>query len=45
MKPLLKEITKPVNLVLNSDIRAVERAEFDQQVYPVNLEKSTFHLS
>ncbi|KAL8528432.1 hypothetical protein ACS0TY_006022 [Phlomoides rotata] len=32
MKPPVKEITKPVDLVLKSDTRAVERAEFDHQV-------------
>ncbi|XP_060194815.1 microtubule-destabilizing protein 60-like isoform X1 [Lycium barbarum] len=31
-KPLVKEITRPVDLVLHSDIRAVERSEFDHQV-------------
>ncbi|XP_076959812.1 microtubule-destabilizing protein 60-like [Bidens hawaiensis] len=31
-KPPVKEITRPVDLVLHSDMRAVERAEFDQQV-------------
>ncbi|KZV42764.1 hypothetical protein F511_07461 [Dorcoceras hygrometricum] len=32
MKPPVKENTRPVNLVLHSDIRAEERAEFDHQV-------------
>ncbi|CAL5367675.1 unnamed protein product [Camellia sinensis] len=32
VKPAVKEITRPVDLVLHSDVRAVERAEFDQQV-------------
>ncbi|KAI3726149.1 hypothetical protein L1987_65946 [Smallanthus sonchifolius] len=32
VKPPVKEITKPVDLVLHSDVRAVERAEFDNQV-------------
>ncbi|WCJ25620.1 TPX2 (targeting protein for Xklp2) protein family [Euphorbia peplus] len=32
IKPPVKESTRPVDLVLNSDIRAVERADFDQQV-------------
>lgn len=32
VKPPVKESTKPVDLVLHSDVRAVERAEFDQQV-------------
>ncbi|XP_010551817.1 PREDICTED: uncharacterized protein LOC104822338 [Tarenaya hassleriana] len=32
MKPPVKEITKPVDLKLHSDIRAAERAEFDHQV-------------
>lgn len=32
MKPPVKDITRPVDLVLHSDIRAVERAEFDNQV-------------
>ncbi|CAN4081679.1 unnamed protein product [Withania somnifera] len=31
-KPPVKEITRPVDLVLHSDIRAVERSEFDHQV-------------
>ncbi|XP_016471403.2 microtubule-destabilizing protein 60-like [Nicotiana tabacum] len=31
-KPPVKESTRPVDLVLHSDIRAVERAEFDHQV-------------
>ncbi|XP_019244548.1 PREDICTED: uncharacterized protein LOC109224415 isoform X2 [Nicotiana attenuata] len=31
-KPPVKECTRPVDLVLHSDIRAVERAEFDHQV-------------
>ncbi|XP_073018883.1 microtubule-destabilizing protein 60-like [Primulina eburnea] len=32
VKPPAKENTRPVNLVLHSDIRAEERAEFDHQV-------------
>ncbi|KAF5934067.1 hypothetical protein HYC85_030238 [Camellia sinensis] len=32
VKPAVKEITRPVDLVLHSDVRAVKRAEFDQQV-------------
>ncbi|KAI7736948.1 hypothetical protein M8C21_019211 [Ambrosia artemisiifolia] len=32
VKPPVKESTKPVDLVLHSDVRAVERAEFDHQV-------------
>ncbi|KAF6135180.1 hypothetical protein GIB67_035251 [Kingdonia uniflora] len=32
VKPSVKEITKPIDLKLHSDIRAVERAEFDHQV-------------
>ncbi|KAK9061770.1 hypothetical protein SSX86_018953 [Deinandra increscens subsp. villosa] len=31
-RPPVKEITRPVDLVLRSDMRAVERAEFDHQV-------------
>ncbi|KAK4347807.1 hypothetical protein RND71_034146 [Anisodus tanguticus] len=31
-KPPVKESTRPVDLMLHSDIRAVERAEFDHQV-------------
>ncbi|KAK4360719.1 hypothetical protein RND71_019671 [Anisodus tanguticus] len=31
-KPPVKESTRPVDLVMHSDIRAVERAEFDHQV-------------
>ncbi|KAK9118961.1 hypothetical protein Scep_017054 [Stephania cephalantha] len=37
-KPPVKESTRPVDLKLHSDIRAVERAEFDQYV----VEKSHF---
>ncbi|XP_038889743.1 uncharacterized protein LOC120079582 isoform X2 [Benincasa hispida] len=32
VKPPVKEITIPVDLVLHSDVRAIERAEFDHQV-------------
>ncbi|KAM3230181.1 hypothetical protein ACQJBY_060772 [Aegilops geniculata] len=32
IKPPVKERTEPVDLVLHSDVRAVERAEFDQYV-------------
>ncbi|CAM0871974.1 unnamed protein product [Alopecurus aequalis] len=32
IKPPVKERTEPVDLVLHSDVRAVERAGFDQQV-------------
>ncbi|XP_058081564.1 microtubule-destabilizing protein 60-like [Magnolia sinica] len=32
VKPPVKESTKPVDLKLHSDLRAVERAEFDNQV-------------
>ncbi|CAA3004347.1 Hypothetical predicted protein [Olea europaea subsp. europaea] len=32
VKPLVKDNTRPVDLMLHSDIRAVERAEFDHQV-------------
>ncbi|GMH15699.1 hypothetical protein Nepgr_017540 [Nepenthes gracilis] len=32
IKPLVKESTKPIDLKLHTDIRAVERAEFDNQV-------------
>ncbi|CAL5335348.1 unnamed protein product [Camellia sinensis] len=32
IKPAVKEITRPVDLVLHSDVRAMECAEFDQQV-------------
>lgn len=32
-KPPVKESTKPVDLVLHSDVRAVERIDFDKQVY------------
>lgn len=31
-RPPVKEKTMPVDLVLHSDMRAVERAEFDQQL-------------
>ncbi|XP_044983765.1 translation initiation factor IF-2-like [Hordeum vulgare subsp. vulgare] len=32
IKPPVKERTEPVDLVLHSDVRAIERAEFDQYV-------------
>ncbi|XP_059670457.1 microtubule-destabilizing protein 60-like isoform X2 [Cornus florida] len=32
MKPPVKEITRPIDLMMHSDLRAQERAEFDQQV-------------
>ncbi|KAG8659609.1 uncharacterized protein LOC110608704 [Manihot esculenta] len=32
IKPRVKENTRPIDLMLHSDTRAVERAEFDQQV-------------
>ena len=32
VKPTIKERTEPIDLVLHSDIRALERAEFDQHV-------------
>lgn len=32
VKPPVKENTRPVDLVLQSDIRAVDRSEFDHQV-------------
>ncbi|XP_047165723.1 uncharacterized protein LOC124834934 [Vigna umbellata] len=32
LKPIVKEITRPIDLKLHSDIRAIDRAEFDQQV-------------
>jgi hypothetical protein len=32
VKPHWKDITRPVDLTLHSDVRAVERAEFDYQV-------------
>ncbi|CAN1187601.1 Microtubule-destabilizing protein 60 [Linum perenne] len=32
VKPPVKEATSPIDLVLHSDVRAVERAEFDNQV-------------
>ncbi|GAA0156925.1 non-motor microtubule binding protein [Lithospermum erythrorhizon] len=31
-KPPIKEVTRPIDLVLHSDVRAEERAEFDHQV-------------
>lgn len=33
IKPPVKENTMPVDLRLHSDVRAVERAEFDHQVH------------
>ncbi|KAF7820484.1 titin-like protein [Senna tora] len=32
VKPAVKESTRPVDLVLHSDLRAIDRAEFDHQV-------------
>ncbi|KAL8471696.1 hypothetical protein ACS0TY_029080 [Phlomoides rotata] len=32
VKQPVKEITRPIDLVLHSDIRAIDRSEFDQQV-------------
>jgi len=32
IKPAVKESTKPIDPKLHSDIRAIDRAEFDQQV-------------
>nr|CAB3496688.1 unnamed protein product [Digitaria exilis] len=36
IKPAVKERTEPLDLVLHSDVRAVERAEFDQHVLERN---------
>ncbi|CAN6307548.1 unnamed protein product [Urochloa humidicola] len=36
IKPAVKERTEPVDLVLHSDVRALERAEFDQYVLERN---------
>lgn len=33
MRPPVKESTRPIDLRLHSDVRAVERAEFDNQVF------------
>ncbi|OEL33745.1 hypothetical protein BAE44_0005232 [Dichanthelium oligosanthes] len=38
IKPAVKERTEPIDLVLHSDVRALERAEFDQHV----LERNNF---
>lgn len=44
VKQPVKEITRPVDLVLHSDIRALDRSEFDQQVFPLELNCSNpFH--
>ncbi|XLT70738.1 hypothetical protein HN873_027177 [Arachis hypogaea] len=32
VKPPVKEITQPIDLQLHSDVRAMDRAEFDHQV-------------
>lgn len=32
LKPPVKENTRPLDLKLHTDLRALERAEFDQQV-------------
>ncbi|XP_021751671.1 uncharacterized protein LOC110717320 isoform X1 [Chenopodium quinoa] len=32
IKPPIKDITRPIDLKLHSDVRAVERAEFDHQI-------------
>lgn len=37
VKPPVKESTMPVDLMLHSDVRAVERTEFDQQVHSLRL--------
>lgn len=34
VKPPVKESTTPIDLILHSDVRAVERAEFDHHVSP-----------
>lgn len=31
-KPPVKDSTRPIDFMLHSDVRAVERAEFDHQV-------------
>ncbi|PWZ06970.1 hypothetical protein Zm00014a_016364 [Zea mays] len=36
IKPAVKERTEPIDLVLHSDVRALERAEFDQHVLDRN---------
>ncbi|PUZ42216.1 hypothetical protein GQ55_9G566500 [Panicum hallii var. hallii] len=36
VKPAIKERTEPIDLVLHSDVRAIERAEFDQHVLERN---------
>lgn len=36
MKPPVKEGTEPIDIVLRSDVRAAERAEFDQFVSFLN---------
>lgn len=40
IKPQVKENTRPIDLKLHSDTRAVERAEFDQQVILLTVLKS-----
>lgn len=37
IKPAVKERTEPIDLVLHSDVRALERAEFDQHVLERNM--------
>ncbi|KAL1538769.1 hypothetical protein AAHA92_27474 [Salvia divinorum] len=32
VKPPVKEITRPIDIVLHSDVRAVDRSEFDHQI-------------
>lgn len=47
VKQPVKDITRPIDLVLHSDIRAIDRSEFDQQVFPLDLNCSNpfhFHL-
>jgi len=36
VKPAVKESTKPIDPKLHTDIRAIDRAEFDQQVVPLS---------
>lgn len=43
LKPTVKESTRPIDLKLHSDIRAMDRAEFDQQV-PLSFISSFFFI-
>ena len=45
VKPPVKDITRPVDLKLHSDVRALDRAEFDHQVPLSHLIQPVFFFS